>query len=158
MDVITTIDRASALGLRLAVVDGRLNVTGSKTAEAAALVRQLATMKAAIIAHLTAPPPPLENDRVSTETVTVTLSANDDSEVWTFGDTAPDLRNLPPIRNTTGKPSLPVDMWVSGLATFAEARRRQLELGEYGTALGQDKAGFFVRCPGWQWGEVSNAH
>ena len=57
MDIMTTIDQANALGLQLAVVDGRLNVTGSKTAEAAALVRQLATMKAAIIAHLTAPAP-----------------------------------------------------------------------------------------------------
>ena len=53
---------------------------------------------------------------------------------------------LPPIRNTTGKPSLPADMWVTGLATFAEAwQERNRFYAEYETVVGMDNAGFFVR-------------
>lgn len=59
---------------------------------------------------------------------------------------------LPPIRNATGKPLLPADLWASGLATFAEAWQREGELcDQYATALGKDGAGFYVRCRGWQW-------
>lgn len=68
-------------------------------------------------------------------------------------DTDPvDVLNLPPIRNTTGKPLLPPDLWAEGLATFAEAWAIEGTLYEkYATALGKDGAGFYVRCPRWQW-------
>ena len=53
---------------------------------------------------------------------------------------------LPPIRNTTGKPSLPAALWRSGLATFAEAwQERNRFYAEYETVVGMDNAGFFVR-------------
>ena len=65
---------------------------------------------------------------------------------------ADDLGSLPPIRNHTGKPALPAGLWVNGLPTFAAAWQERTRLcPEYGTAVGQDAGGFFVRCPGWQW-------
>lgn len=92
MDIVTTIDRAGALGLRLAVVDGRLNVTGSKTAEAAALVRQLATMKAAVIAHLTTPDPApmIANDSVAPDLHTADLHG----DIWHRWLTADELATV----------------------------------------------------------------
>lgn len=127
MDIVSMINHAQSVGLNLSVDGDRLNVTGKKTPEAAAIVRQLSTMKAAIVAHLTTPAP---------EPVGV--------------------RPLPPIRNHTGKPLLPADLWVSGLPTFAEAWQREGELcGQYATALGKDDAGFYVRCRGWQWCEAA---
>lgn len=66
----------------------------------------------------------------------------------------PDGQPFPPIRNTPGKPSLPADLWVNDLATFAEATQVQRRLcGEYAISLGHDRQTglFFVRCPGWQW-------
>lgn len=127
MDIVGVINQAQSVGLILSVDGDRLNVTGKKTPEAAAIVRQLSTMKAAIVAHLTTPAPD-----------------------------PGDVRSLPPIRNTTGKPLLPPDLWVSGLATFAEAWQREGELcGQFATALGKDGAGFYVRCKGWQWCEAA---
>lgn len=66
----------------------------------------------------------------------------------------PDGQPFPPIRNTPGKPSLPADLWVNDLATFAEATQVQRRLcSEYTTSLGHDSQTglFYVRCPRWQW-------
>lgn len=49
------------------------------------------------------------------------------------------------------KSSLPIEMWVSNLATYIEACMVQKQLStDYYTALGKDSAGFYVRCPGWR--------
>lgn len=62
---------------------------------------------------------------------------------------------LPPIRNTTGKPLLPPDLWAEGLSTFAEAWQIEGQHApQYATALGKDGTGFYVRCRGWQWCEA----
>lgn len=46
------------------------------------------------------------------------------------------------------KPPLPADMWVTAVATFAEARRVQKSLsGRYVTACGKGEAGFYVAAP-----------
>lgn len=58
MDAVAVIDRANAVGLHVAVVGDRLSVTGKKTAESAAVIRMLADLKPAIIAHLTKPAMP----------------------------------------------------------------------------------------------------
>ena len=76
----------------------------------------------------------------------------------TFDADPGDVRSLPPIRNTTGKPLLPAELWVSGLATFAEAWQIEGQHApQYATALGKDGTGFYVRCRGWQWCEVVTA-
>ncbi|MEZ4864149.1 MAG: hypothetical protein R3C14_22745 [Caldilineaceae bacterium] len=49
---------------------------------------------------------------------------------------------------SSGRAPLPPDKWVTGLATFTEARRVQLELKQqYITALGLGDAGYYVACP-----------
>lgn len=139
MDIVTTIDRAGALGLQLTVTDGRLNVTGSKTAEAAALVRQLSTMKAAVIAHLTAPTP-----QPAPETLVK----------HSIGD---DLGNLPPMRMVSKRPALPRDMWLGGLTPAAALAAHGRLSKEYFCSCGADAGGWFVRCDPQHY-EVVNAH
>ena len=50
--------------------------------------------------------------------------------------------------STDGRPPLPRDKWVAGVADFGEARSLQLELSkEYITALGKDAQGFYIAAP-----------
>ncbi len=52
MDTLTLIEQAKGLGLSLTIVDGRLNVTGPKTAAVAALVQRMTPHKEKLIAAL----------------------------------------------------------------------------------------------------------
>lgn len=59
VDLLALITDARALGLALTTNGDKLNVTGPKTSEAAALVQQLAQHKAAVIELLRTPLPPM---------------------------------------------------------------------------------------------------
>lgn len=55
---------------------------------------------------------------------------------------------IPLMHMRTGRPPLPRDNWVTGLATFAEAHRVQLDLtARYITALGLGTDGYYVASP-----------
>ena len=50
--------------------------------------------------------------------------------------------------STDGRPPLPRNKWVAGVADFGEARSLQLELSkEYITELGKDAQGFYIAAP-----------
>lgn len=67
VDLLAMINEAAALGLSLNTDNDKLNVTGPKTPEAAALVQRLAQHKAAVIELVNAPDPePLPPMRIVT--------------------------------------------------------------------------------------------
>lgn len=59
---------------------------------------------------------------------------------------------LAPVATDPAQPTerqpLPADMWVTGIATFAEARRYQKGIDGYRTRCGRGEAGFYVAAPG----------
>jgi hypothetical protein len=56
MDPVTLINQAHGLGLALSVAGGKINITGPRTAAAAALVQRMAPHKSALIELLTTLP------------------------------------------------------------------------------------------------------
>jgi hypothetical protein len=69
-------------------------------------------------------------------------------------DASTDPAPPPPMRNHTGKPALPADQWVDGIATQADALRIQKTLTtDYATACGHNNVSgrYYVRGYGWQW-------
>lgn len=60
---------------------------------------------------------------------------------------------LPPMRNHTGKPALPAELWVD-FAMLGEALSAQRQLSaQHATVCGLDSATgrYYVRGYGWQW-------
>ena len=52
------------------------------------------------------------------------------------------------LQSTATKPPLPAELWVTGIATFAEARKVQRSFtGRYVTHCGRGEAGFYVAGP-----------
>ena len=52
------------------------------------------------------------------------------------------------LQPTATKPPLPAELWVTGIATFAEARKVQRSFtGRYVTHCGRGEAGFYVAGP-----------
>ena len=132
IDLLTMIKDARALGLSITTNGDKLNVTGPKTAEASALVQQLAQHKAAVLELLRTPLQPADISPI------------------TF--VATDPAALPPMRNHTGKPALPAELWVD-FAMLGEALSAQRQLSaQHATVCGLDSATgrYYVRGYGWQ--------
>lgn len=91
-------------------------------------------------------------DGLLTDMGTTPAPVNAGELAFTLADIDPvPVDPTPPLYNHTGRPSLPKDMWLTGLDyAMAERAWRQLSV-KWGASLGCDAGGFFVRCPGWQW-------
>ncbi len=165
MKIATMVEQCINSGVTLTVLDdGRLSFKGKTKLPIAMQLFEVAKRdRAAVVEALTA----LQRDRAEIEQWNRrVILANNPLAMTERAPTEPapepapaveptadnNIVALPPIRNTTGKPALPPELWADGLATFAEAWQREGELcGQYATALGKDGAGFYVRCRGWQW-------
>lgn len=135
MDALTLIEKAIVLGLTLSLNGDQVEITGPRTPAAAALVQQMASHKAGIIAILA----PALADHMGTQ---------QSSTERTIAEIAMTERSVvQPVQ----RPPLPARFWQNEITNLEQARTLQVELARnWCTSLGKNGETYFVRCPGWQ--------